>query len=61
MQVKITRLSDRESRLLHNIERMLVAAIDRKPFSNREQPAWDLCEQMISDLEELRSDLLDGA
>lgn len=58
MKVKITRLNENELRVLREVERLIAYWEDCKPFSNREQPAWDMCISIIRQLEDLKRDIL---
>lgn len=51
-------LTDKESRALHDVDRMIAEWKRVKPFSNREQPMWDVCEAVIADLTYLRDEIL---
>jgi hypothetical protein len=53
-----TRLTEKESRALHDVERMISEWKMAKPSSNREQPMWDVCETIIADLTYLKDEIL---
>ena len=58
MHARIVTLSDKESRALFEVERTIQEWERAKPFSNREQPQWDICETIIHDLRYLRNEVL---
>lgn len=59
---KIVRLTDRESRLLHAIERSIVhwdTEVKKRNYAGRDEAQRDLCVSASRDMEELRSILME--
>ena len=58
MNVKITRLSNRESRTVREIDRAIVRWRLATPARN-DDDGWDLCVRAIRDLQLIRDELLE--
>lgn len=58
MTVKITRLSNRESKTLREIDRAIVRWRAETPARNSDD-GWDLCIMAIRDLQLIRDELLE--
>ena len=56
-----TRVSDLELELFDHLASLLMQWNNRRPASNREQPAWDLCEQAYWDIYGAIDKLLDSS
>ncbi len=61
MTVKITRLTERESRVLHEVERLIQywgEEIDKLNYTSCDETQLRLCVSALDQFEELRNDLL---